>query len=213
MGVGKFIYDYQTLIAGMLALAAAYFAVRPVWRQLELTQTQSNGVLREMLQDRQAEVQQARAALMDKVGSKLFDLDHLLAWNADDDDEQISEPDAHGHEQILSQSISWLRVGYHWRDSSKVETARAELIEKIDSLLRILNEIVAPVHTDQHDEYRSISDEDWAAFLARAVAAKSEVAGSVGAARAALNKLLQEMESEAAALKERLTKVNEALLR
>jgi hypothetical protein len=210
MSIGSFIYDYQTLIAGALALAAAYFAAKPVWRQLELTQTQSNGVLREMLLHRQVEVQQARAALMANVGSKLFDLDHALGCQGDG--EFISEHDAFGNDQILSQSISWLRTGYHWRDRSRVEAARAELIDKIDTLLQILEAIHAPAHTDQHDEDRSISDEDWAAFLARGVAAKGEVAGAVGAARTTFNNLLLEMESEAEALKERLTKVNEALL-
>jgi len=210
MGIGTFIYDYQTLIAGGLALAAAYLAAKPVWRQLALTQTQSNGVLREMLLHRQVEVQQARAALMENVGSKLFDLEHLLGW--EDEAEPISEHDAFGNDQILSQSISWLRTGYHWRDRSQVEAARVELIGKIDALLQTLEAIHAPAHTDQHDEDHSISDEDWVAFLARGESAKGEVGGSVGAARAAFNSLLQEMESEAEALKERLTKVNEALL-
>lgn len=117
-GLGGLLYDYQTLVAGMGAIAAAYFAAKPVWKQLELTQTQASGVLRDMLFQRQTEVQQARAALADKVGQKLLDLDHLLSWH--DEDEKISEHDAFGHDQILSGSVRWLRLGYHWRDSSQV---------------------------------------------------------------------------------------------
>lgn len=210
MGLGQFIYDYQTLIAGGLALGAAYLAARPVWRQLGLTQTQSNGVLRDMLLQRQAEVQQARAALTEKVGKKLNDLDHLLAWH--DEGERISEHDAFGFDQILSQSVSWLRLGYHWRDAAQVEAARTTLTDKIDALLGVLNDIHAPAHTQQHDEDHDISNEDWAEFLARGETAKGEVSQSVADARAAFNKVLEDMEAEAAVLKKRLTTLNEALI-
>lgn len=209
-GVGQVVYDYQTLIAGALALGAAYLATKPVWRQLALTQTQSNGVLREMLLQRQSELHQARLALIEKVGKKLSDLEHLLAWH--DDAEQISEHDAFGFDQILSQSISWLRLGYHWRDSSRVEASRQALLDKIDALLNVLNDVHAPAHTEQHDEHCSISDEDWASFVARADAAKGEVKQLVLDARAALNTLLHEMESESKAVEGRLTLVNEVLI-
>lgn len=210
MGIGQYIYDYQTLITGGLALGAAYLAAKPVWRQLELTQTQSNGVLRDMLLQRQAEVQHARAALLERVGAKLNDLDHHLGWEGAD--ERISEQDAFGFDQILSTSISWLRIGYHWRDSSQVEVARDALTDKIDALLATLSDIHAPAHTDQHGEDYNISDEDWVAFIARGEAAKDEVGEAVSQARSAFAKVLDEMETEATALKKRLTKLNEALI-
>jgi hypothetical protein len=209
-GLGDFLYDYQTLIAGIGAIAAAYFAAKPVWKQLELTQTQASGVLRDMLSQRRTEVRQAKAALTERVGQKLLDLDHLLGWQ--DEDEKLSEHDAFGQDQILSDSVRWLRLGYHWRDSSQVEGAREMLIEKIDALLGVLNDIHAPAHTDQHDEDHSISDEDWAAFLARGEAAKDEVYKSVGDARDAYRRLLEDMDAEAAVLQKRLTQVNEALI-
>jgi hypothetical protein len=93
MGLGQFIYDYQTLIVGAGAIGAAYVAAKPVWRQLELTQTQANGVLREMLLQRQAELKKAQEASTEKVGKIVNDLadgvevdGHIL---------RISEHDAH----------------------------------------------------------------------------------------------------------------------
>lgn len=60
MGIGQFVYDYQTLITGFTAVGAAYVAVQPVYRQLALMrmqsalmQTQSNSVLQQMLLQRQ----------------------------------------------------------------------------------------------------------------------------------------------------------------
>ena len=36
-GIFKYLYDWQSLIAGLIALIAAYVAARPVWRQLMLS--------------------------------------------------------------------------------------------------------------------------------------------------------------------------------
>ena len=77
-GLSQFIYDYQTLLTGMAALAAAYIAAKPVWRQLRLTQTQANGVLREMLLQRQSEVQSATATLSEMVKKPLSELGTTL---------------------------------------------------------------------------------------------------------------------------------------
>lgn len=46
------LFGWQTLIAGVLALIAAYVAVRPVWRQVILTSVQAQTAYREFLRDR-----------------------------------------------------------------------------------------------------------------------------------------------------------------
>lgn len=48
---------YQTLIAGLVALSAAYIAVRPVWRQLAEMQRQTMQVRLEFLRRRSVEVE------------------------------------------------------------------------------------------------------------------------------------------------------------
>ena len=48
-GAGTFIYNYQTLIAGVLAIGAAWYAGAPVWRQLKDSNLQTRIMHRETL--------------------------------------------------------------------------------------------------------------------------------------------------------------------
>jgi hypothetical protein len=45
--VVKIIFDYQALIAGLVAILAAYITARPVWRQLSDMSLQTNALLRD----------------------------------------------------------------------------------------------------------------------------------------------------------------------
>jgi hypothetical protein len=209
MGLGQFIYDYQTLLTGIGAVSAAYIAAKPVWRQLELTQTQSNGVLREMLLQRQTEVEQAFSAVSDKLGRPLNNLSILFY---DLDDEQITEMQAHAHDQAISHGLSWYRDFYKWRDSAEIDTARSKLVVKLESLTRILSDIHGPAHTDQHDENRSISNQVWAEFLARGHAAKAEVEDALSEAETAKSAVADAMKLEIAAIGSRLKALDKALM-
>jgi hypothetical protein len=209
VGLAQFIYDYQTLIAGAGAIAAAYVAAKPVWRQIELSQTQANGVLREMLQERKAEIQQARSASSDKVGTALNELALAVPW--EDEGARITEHEAHHHDVGLSQAVRWLRTGYHWRDSSLVENVRETLILRIDDLIRVLRDVHYPAHTEQHDEDHNMSDEEWAAFVKRGEEAKGEVPESLAVAQSSNRHFLDSLEAEKESIGQRLRKVNEAL--
>ena len=209
MGFGQFIYDYQTLIGAAAAIAAAYVAVRPVWRQLELTQTQANGVLREMLLHRQAELTQAQSALIDKVGRPLNNLAFEL--DVDMGGTNITEHEAHQHDMGLSQAVSWLRQGYNWRDSSKAEAAKNAIIEKIDALLSVLSDVHAPAHTDQSGEDYAMTDEQWSAFVARGEEAKGEVPAALAEAQEAYREFWTSLETEKSVIGVRLRNVNDAL--
>lgn len=210
MGLGQFIYDYQTLIGAGAAIVAAYIAVRPVWRQLELTQTQANGVLREMLLQRQAELQQAQSALQDNVGKPLNELSFELDVEAGGD--RITEHEAHHHDMGLSRAVSWVRQHYQWRDSTPAETARNSLIEKIDALLMLLSDVHAPAHTDQVGEDYAMSDEEWTAFVARGEQAKDEVPTALADAQRAYREFWSSLSEERSVIGVRLKKVNEALM-
>lgn len=210
-GLGQFIYDFQTLLTGIGALVAAYVAAKPVWRQLELTQTQANGVLRDMLMQRQSEVANAASALTENVGKPLSELDRHLYW-PDGEAIRLDEHQAFHHDQNISRAITWLRSESKHRDSSTVEAAKAGLIEKIDGLLTVLDHIHRPAHTEQHDEDHSFTDEQWAEFLARGESAKDEVEAALAQAQEALTIVSQAMVSEKAAIKARLKKLDEVLI-
>jgi len=209
MGLGQFIYDYQTLIVGAGAIGAAYVAAKPVWRQLELTQTQANGVLREMLLQRQAELKKAQEASTEKVGKIVNDLadgvevdGHIL---------RISEHDAHHFDMGIYHAASWLEHDYPWHDGVGVRAAKKTLIAALLALSELLGEVHRPVSTDQHGDDYSISDPDWADLVARGEAAKDEVPESVSKAHSAYREFLTSLDDEKTIIDTRLRKVNEAL--
>lgn len=55
--VGVFVYDFQPLIAGLVAIGAAYYEARPVWRQLADSNLQTKIQHRETLASLMREAQ------------------------------------------------------------------------------------------------------------------------------------------------------------
>jgi hypothetical protein len=210
-GLWQFIYNYQTLLTGAAALAAAYIAARPVWKQLKLTQTQAEGVLRDMLLQRQAEVDNAYAALAHQVGKPLNDLSADLLW-PDGEAVRLDEHQAFNHAQAIWSAISSQRADTEHRNSATVEATKGRLIELVDALHSVLDHIHRPASTNQHDEDHDFSDEEWAAIEARGEAAKDEVQDALVPAQNALSETFKALELEKEAIKGRLKKLDEALL-
>lgn len=212
MGIGQFIYDYQTLITGAAALGAAYIAARPVYRQLELVQTQSNGVRREMLLQRQLEIEQARAAASENVGKALNDLSREFPCYEEEGDFMLNEHQAHHHDLGISHAASWLRQRYKWRDNALAEAKKAALLDALEKLTGFLQDVHYPAHTEQHDEYHSMSDEVYAAFLAKGEAAKAEINPALIGAESALQNFQESLAQELNAVIVQLKKLDKSLV-
>ncbi len=210
MGIGQFIYDFQTLFAGAGALIAARIAVKPVWTQIGLLQTQSNGVLREMLSQRQGEIEQSRAAMAHKVEEPLNALGSIFYQY--EFEGAISEEEAFFHDQRLTDASAWYSYEYRWRDNEDVETARLALLSKLDLLLDALRDIHRPAHTEQHDEDHSIPDQEWEEFVARGDRAKGEVEVISRSVKDALNTVMNGMMLETLAVKSRLKKLDKSII-
>lgn len=209
MSVGQVIYDYQTLITGGAALLAAYFAGRPVYRQLDLMRIQSDAVLREMLLDRQTDLTQANAALATNLGKPLNALGTAVYW---DEGEGLDEEQAFYHDQNLSVPLTWLKHDYAWRDNPKAEAKRTELVTALARLIDTLDDVHRPAHTEQVDEDHNISDDDWAKFLARGEEAKGEIEARLAETQDALSATRGEIDAELTAIRLRLTKLDRTLV-
>lgn len=213
MGIFKIIYDYQTLITGGAALVAAYIAARPVYRQLGLVQIQSNGVRREMLLQRQLEIEQACAAVREKVGKALSDLSREFdCYEEEHLDFVLNEHQAHHHDLGISHAASWLRQRYKWRDNALAEAKKAALLDELEKLTGILQDVHYPAHTEQHDEYHSMSDEVYAAFLAKGEAAKAEINPALIGAESALQNFQDSLAQELNAVILHLKKLDSSLV-
>ncbi|MBT2244569.1 hypothetical protein JQK15_13575 [Sphingobium sp. BHU LFT2] len=213
-GIGQFLYDWQTLIGSGLALAAAYWAVKPVYAQLELTRTQSNGVLREMLLDRQSEFQQAIAAVKKHVEKPIREVYQPDRW---EEGRPISSERAFHDSQSMSVVLTWLKVEYHWRDSETVEASKQSLVQSIEVLRDALDAVHAPdsVHQewiDDEGEHHEIAADDWAAILTRGEEAIGEIDGLRSAAVKAATAMLNALNADRYGIRRRLSEVDAALL-
>ena len=212
VGMGQIIYDYQTLIAGVGAIGAAIIAVRPVYRQLDLMRTQSNAVLKDMLLQRQAELEQAAVAVKKHVGERLDDLGREYTWHEADEDIRLTETQAHHYDQHISSALGWIRLGYRWRDNPIMEGKRALLISALDELIGKLGDIYFTASHQQHDEDYSIDDEEWARLEQRGENAKSEIYPALVVAEAALTAFVDANQQELAVIDAQLRKLDQGLL-
>ena len=71
--IASLIYEYQTLLTGVIAIGAAYYAGRPVWQQLEATNLQSRIMLRDTLASRLREAQVRYQRVAKDLQGKLMD--------------------------------------------------------------------------------------------------------------------------------------------
>ena len=71
VGAGTFIYQYQTLVTGILAIGAAWYAGAPVWRQLKDSNLQTSIMHRETLAIRQREAEERAARVAKAIDGPL----------------------------------------------------------------------------------------------------------------------------------------------
>lgn len=212
MGIGQIIYDYQTLITGFTALGAAYFAVRPVYAQLSLMRIQSNAISRDMLLQREAELNQSVTAIAKHVGERLDDLAQEFPFYEGGEDIRLTETQAHHYDQHIAAAVRWLRLQYRWRDNPIVEGKRAALIVKLDELIEKLGEIYFTASHQQHDEDYSIDDEEWRRLERRGEEAKAEIYPMLTAAQRAKADVMEAAGAELKVIDEQLRKLNQALV-
>lgn len=212
MGIGQIIYDYQTLIAGAGAIAAAIIAVRPVYGQLDLMRTQSNAVLKDMLIQRQADLEQAAAAVQKHVSERLDNLDGEYPWYDENENVLLSEVQAHHYDQHISGAMRWIRQKYSWRDNPVMDGKKLLLVSALEELVEKLGHIYFTASHQQHDEDHSISDEEWERLDKRGEDAKLEVYPALLAAKNALAAYLHANQHERDVIDGQLRKLDRGLL-
>ena len=90
-GIFKYLYDWQGLIAGVIALMAAYVAARPVWRQLTLSVRDTLIGRLAAMESRQETTRELMSSITDLVSrfrpcdnGQELDPDPYLAFDAQD---------------------------------------------------------------------------------------------------------------------------------
>lgn len=205
-----FVYDFQTLITGLVAIGAAYYAARPVWRQLADSNLQTKIQHRETLASLMREAQDRFGRVHKSVADPLVELDRLTVdpvGNA----EAIGAEDAFAIEQRLQGELDWYLVGLRATEAETIETAKVALKEAMDDLLRTLNDVHWIVHNEQHDEDHSIPDAEWAEIVQRSEKAELLVSEKGAAVRTAMRALEAAQRQWTADLRARIAKLDLAI--
>ena len=211
-GLYHFIKDFQTLIAGLIAILAAIITARPVWRQLDRMAVQTDTIFREFLADRLQSLKGRRQWLRDKinpfrneVGQRLYEMRELenglnIHW--------VFERD-----QLAGTLIDKLRTYQVTnRDPADMAKGMAELITKLEALRDSLDSIHRPHSMDQSGEDYAFTDKEWAAIKAKGHAADDELDRVVSEFEAAAKSFFDAADVEISHLRDRVKATDDALL-
>lgn len=191
-GVVDFLYDYQTLLTGIMAVSAAYYAGKPVWQQLEATNLQTKILVRDTLAQRLREAHDRYGRMRKDIRQPLNDLGNLTHLPGGEVI-PISAEDAFGFEGLLHGKLDWYLVTLRDTEVAEIESAKVKLKTALDSLVETLGDAHWADHNDQFDDDpdfgSQISDGEWATIQQKCMKAKTLTAAKLKAAFSALASL------------------------
>lgn len=172
------VYDFQTLIAGAIAVIVALLALIPVWCQLRDSNLQARMSRRETL----ATMLRAGLRRHAKVEESITrPLNAAVRATSDPvgEPEEIDTEAAFYLEQELSRILDWYLVVLADTESPEVEARKSVLKSALDALVETLGEAHWADHNDQQQDEDYIPDEEWEQIVARCAKAKVEAAEKV----------------------------------
>lgn len=207
------IHDYQTLIAGLLAIGAAYITAYPVWRQLDRISVQTGTMFREFLADRIRALVAHRKWLAAQIGPFRQEVEQRL-YEMREFEDGLNIHWIFERAQIAgSLKGSLKKYQREQRDAEAIATCLRKTLENLDILEATLDEIHYPHSSDQSGEDYSFTDEQWAEVRRAGEAADERLDGEVASFTKAANALDEALASELSALRDRLRHADDALLK
>ncbi|MEE1878513.1 hypothetical protein [Altererythrobacter litoralis] len=206
----SFIYHYQTLITGILAIGAAWYAGAPVWRQLKDSNLQTRMLHRETLSMRLKEEEQLTIKLKDIIEQPLYEAGRVTS-DPDGEPIKVGPHEAFNVETLISTARNQAKAALRNNFDPEVENAKSALFVALDDLATTLDDVSVPARIDQH-EY-NLSDEKWVEIEQKAKEAETLAAAKVSevwkahkALQAARTSLIAGLRGQIARLDESITK-------
>jgi hypothetical protein len=173
-----FLKEWQTLIAGILALVVAIFALRPVWRQVAKMNIQSSIMARDVLARRLSQTEarmQENAAAVSSITSDF--LRDIVIWDGRDEPHyEIDSQWAHSAEQTAFRAAQQLQQYQDSRmDTAEIDRVRGRLIAATRQLDACLDKIHRPDSTDFDDPFYEITEKQKQAIETEAESARDEL--------------------------------------
>jgi hypothetical protein len=142
-GILKWLYNWQTLIAGLLALGAAWLAARPVWRQLTLSARETLVMRVSAMESKQDTTRRLMASITAEFMS------HLGPPYGDDRGLDPHPEWASEAENRVDSVVETLTTHQETSlDGELVDSKRKDIIQECGALSRCLSKIHAPYSID-----------------------------------------------------------------
>jgi hypothetical protein len=208
--VAKDVYDFQTLIAGVAAIFAAFIAARPVYKQLDRMGTQTEIMSRDILSGRLSLLEGRKAELKKATTNFLqnyffpgisnddpanFDIDSHLAFDAQHVIESI-------HRQLND-------AQQRREDGELVQEKRKQLASSAEKLADYLDDIHSPDSRGNDEEISAAQREE---MEVTAVVAKLEIAGHFIEFQSAADDVQNAFDQEIARVRTLIRQIDQRLL-
>lgn len=211
----QFVYDYQTLITGALAIVAAYITTTPARRQLKLMALQSSIMARDVIAERLKETEDRHQSLNDEIRKVRSSWNQILPWH-DEEPLVITAPWAFETEQLarrVREVLNHDRVRLH--DPQDLNDKKAAVEQSLERLEKCLNRVHLPESTNFDDPEIGLSDaqiiEEMEKAEAAATEAKEKLSDLFGSVENARRELSQKASDRILALRKRLRMIDDAI--
>ncbi len=210
-GFWALIKGYQSLIAGLIAIGAAYMTAKPVWRQLRSMSVQTAMVHREFLAERLRVLEARRHWLMtrldrysDEVGQRMMEMRELEG--------RLNVHWIFERSQTTASLIGVLEEDRKaQRDPTPVASALEAVLEALRQLYETMEAIHRPQSTDQAGEDYAYTDEEWARIHAKGKQADERLDAEVTTFERALSGLRTALQTELDGLRDSLQAIDARL--
>lgn len=204
-GVLRWLYDWQTLITGFLALAAAYVAARPIWQQLRLS-------ARDTLTGRVAAMESRRSRTRELTREVTGAFLHQLGVFDDGELGEVKMGWAFSAQQCVDAVIDALTEHQETSlDGERVNDKRDAAIQACKRLSNCLSDIHVPDSID-FSGFEEPPEEERAPAIERATRAKADLCESISAVSAAANDLDRAFLTKMGELREQIRSADRILI-
>jgi hypothetical protein len=170
--LGQFIKEFQSLLAGLMALLAAVIALRPVYKQLHVNQVQTAIAARELLFGRARTIEHRRKVAAEAIRKITSDFMARLYQGNPGGEPDVGPHWAHEADQIVGQVIEEFQLQQSGMgDREAIDEMRILLIQAATKLKSCLTDI-HQIHSYDFDD----PDNGWTPERTREEVAAAEAA-------------------------------------
>lgn len=205
--------DWQTLIAGFLALGAAGIAVYPVWKQVLKMNLQSAIMSRNVLVNRSLELEKRRNSTRTLLDDMATDFVRAVFPFDPEDDSEFDPEWAFNAQKRVEGVVDILNSEQNRkRDPSRIDGVRHEVVVSLAALGECLDDIHRPHSTDFDDPELNFTEERIEAIHAASLRGQQSFSDRISAVTASGLKLDEAFGLETDRLKNKIREIDDLIV-